>query len=52
MDKLKDLYYNPKTGFMSAQKLYLKLIKEISVRQIKEFLEKREAHQLRVGFCN
>ena len=51
MNRLKELYYNPKTGFMSAQKLYLKLNKEIPLRQIKKFLEK-QVHQLHKEFRN
>ena len=43
MDKL---YYNPKTGFTSARKLYLKLNKEVPMSQIREFLERQQVHQL------
>jgi len=46
MDKLYDLYYNPKTVFTSARKLYLKLNKEVPISQIKEFLECQQVHQL------
>ncbi len=46
MDKLYDGAYNPKTGFISAQKLYLKLNKEVPMSQIKKFLEQQEVHQL------
>ena len=46
MDKLYDLYYNPKTGFISAQKLYLKLNKEVPISQIKRFLEQQKVYQL------
>jgi hypothetical protein len=46
MDRLYELYYNPKTGFTSARKLYLKLNKEVPISQIKEFLERQQVHQL------
>ena len=46
MDRLYELYYNPKTGFTSARKLYLKLNKEVPMSQIKEFLERQQVHQL------
>jgi len=46
MDTLYELYYNPKTGFTSARKLYLKLNKEVPMSQIKEFLERQQVNQL------
>ncbi|OAJ40065.1 hypothetical protein BDEG_23844 [Batrachochytrium dendrobatidis JEL423] len=46
MDKLYELYYSPKTGFVSAQKLYLKLNKQLPMSQIKKFLDQQEVHQL------
>lgn len=46
MNKLYEFYYNPKTGFISAQKLYLKLNKEVPMSQIKKFLEQQEVYQL------
>jgi hypothetical protein len=46
MDRLYDFYYNPKTGFTSARKLYLKLNKEVPMSQIKEFLERQQVHRL------
>ncbi|OAJ42903.1 hypothetical protein BDEG_26295 [Batrachochytrium dendrobatidis JEL423] len=42
MDKLYELYYSPKTGFISAQKLYLKLNKQLPMSQIKKFLDQQE----------
>ena len=42
MDKLYDLNYNPKTGFISAQKLYLKLNKEVPISQSKSFLNSKK----------
>jgi transposase InsO family protein len=46
MDKLYDIYYDPKTGFGSALKLYLKLNKEVPMSQIKNFLEQQEVYQV------
>lgn len=44
---LHDTYYNPSTGLLSAQKLYQKLKKEgITLKQVKEFLQKQETSQL------
>ena len=46
MNRLYELYYNPKTGFTSARKLYLKLNKQVPMSQIKAFLERQQVHQL------
>ncbi|OAJ43890.1 hypothetical protein BDEG_27203 [Batrachochytrium dendrobatidis JEL423] len=46
MDKLYELYYSPKTGLISAQRLYLKLNKEVPISQIIKFLDQQEVHQL------
>ena len=44
---IRDAYYDPTTG-LSASKLYAKLRdKGITRKQVKEFLEKQEAYQLR-----
>jgi transposase InsO family protein len=45
MEELLDIYYNPKTGFISAQKLYLKLGKRISLKTINTFLKQQEVYQ-------
>ena len=46
MERLYELYYNPRTGFTSAEKLYRKLNKEIPLSQIKTFLQQQEVYQL------
>ena len=46
MEQLYELYYNPKTGFMSAYKLYLKLNKRVPLKKIQDFLQKQQVHQL------
>ena len=50
MDKIiSDEWYNPETGFISADKLYRKLIKEghkVTRKEVKVFIEKQETHQL------
>jgi hypothetical protein len=46
MEQLYELYYNPKTGFLSAQKLYLKLNKQVPMKTIQDFLQKQQVHQL------
>ncbi|EGF76807.1 hypothetical protein BATDEDRAFT_28304 [Batrachochytrium dendrobatidis JAM81] len=46
MDKLYKLYYSPKTGFISARKLYLKLDKQLPISQTIKFLDQQEVHQL------
>jgi hypothetical protein len=46
MDRLYELYYNPKTGFISAYKLYLKANKQIPLSDIKQFLQSQDIHQL------
>jgi len=46
---LKELYYDPSSGMLSLQKLYHKtkeLGYKITQKQIKDFLEKQETHQL------
>jgi transposase InsO family protein len=46
METLKDIYYDPKTGLVSLQKLYKKLDKKIPLSQLKEFLKTQETEQL------
>ena len=46
MEQLKELYYNPKTGLISANKLYFKLNKKVPLAKIKEFISNQEIHQL------
>jgi transposase InsO family protein len=46
MNQLKELYYNPKTGLISANKIYHKLNKSIPLSTIKDFIEKQEIAQL------
>lgn len=44
---IKSTYYDPTTGLISANKIYQKLKdKGVSLKQIKEFLEKQETSQL------
>ncbi len=45
-EPLRKIYYDPKTGFISAQKLYLKLDKTIPLREIQKFLDKQEIYQI------
>ena len=47
MDKIKEAYYNPSTGLISANKLYHKLKDEgITLKQVQDFLKNQEATQL------
>lgn len=46
MEKLQELYYNPRTGFISAEKMYLKLDKQVPLKLIKNFLLKQETYQI------
>ena len=46
-DKIKEAYYNPTTGLISANKLYQKLKEQgITLKQIKEFIRSQETGQL------
>lgn len=46
-DKIKEAYYDPTTGLISASKLYRKLKDQgISLKQIQDFLKKQEISQL------
>ena len=47
MEQLYELYYNPKTGFLSAQKLYLKLNKLVPMKTIQDFLQKQQVQKSR-----
>lgn len=46
MEQLKEFFYDPKTGFISASKLYLKLNKTIPLATINEFLKKQKISQI------
>lgn len=46
MEQLKDVFYNPTTGFISANKIYVKLKKEIPLAKIKVFLQSQELNQI------
>lgn len=46
MEQLKEFFYDPKTGFISAAKLYLKLNKTIPLATINEFLKKQKISQI------
>lgn len=46
MEQLKEFFYDPKTGFISASKLYLKLNKAIPLATIKDFLKKQKISQI------
>jgi len=46
---LKELFYNPKFGLLSAEKLYKKVREDgrkITLKQIKEFMDKQEVNQV------
>ena len=48
-NSLKDLYYNPATGYLSASKLYHKAIAnglKVSQKQVQKFVSKQLAFQL------
>ena len=45
-ETLRKIYYDPKTGFISAQKLYLKLNKTIPLTEIQRFLDEQEIYQI------
>lgn len=47
MDELRDLYYNPKTGLISAYKLYVKLNKTIPLKTIEAFINQQESYQIK-----
>ena len=42
MDRLKELYYDPRTGFVSPYKIYIKLNKTIPLPVIKKFIKEQE----------
>ena len=49
METLRELYYSPATGFISAEKLYLKakpLDSSITRKLVKEFLSRQETQQI------
>jgi hypothetical protein len=49
MDELSKIYYNPKSGYISLDKLYKKAKKEISdltLKEVKKFLEEQETYQV------
>jgi hypothetical protein len=41
-ETLRKIYYDPKTGFISAQKLYLKLNKTIPLTEIQKLLDEQQ----------
>ena len=48
-DKLKSLYYNPKTGFLSLTKLWERVKEEgipLSYNDVKRFLEQQKPYEL------
>ena len=48
-DKLKELYYNPKTGFLSFNKLWQRVKEEgipFSQNDVKRFLEQQKPYEL------
>jgi transposase InsO family protein len=47
MDELRELYYNPKTGLISAYKLYVKLNKTIPLKTIEAFINQQESYQIK-----
>jgi hypothetical protein len=46
MEQLKEFFYDPKTGFISASKLYLKLNKTIPLATIRDFLKNQKISQI------
>jgi hypothetical protein len=46
MEQLKEFFYDPKKGFISAAKLYLKLNKTIPLATINEFLKKQKINPI------
>ena len=50
MNKLRELYYNPKTGLISAYKLYIKLNKTIPLKTIEAFITQQESYQIKKQF--
>lgn len=46
MKDIKDFYYDPKTGLISAYKIYLKLNKSIPLSKIKDFISRQEVNQI------
>jgi hypothetical protein len=48
MDELRELYYNPKTGLISAYKIYFKLNKTIPLKTaIEAFINQQESYQIK-----
>jgi transposase InsO family protein len=47
MDELRELYYNSKTGLISAYKLYVKLNKTIPLKTIEAFINQQESYQIK-----
>ena len=48
-DKLKQVYYNSKTGFLSLKKLWERVKEEgipVSYNDVRKFLEKQKTYQL------
>jgi transposase InsO family protein len=50
MNELRELYYNPKTGLISAYKLYIKLNKTIPLKTIEAFITQQESYQIKKQF--
>lgn len=46
MEELKEFYFNPRTGLISAEKIFKKLNKKISLAVIKDFIKKQESYQI------
>ena len=46
-EKLKEIYYNPQTGLISANKLYQKVKQDgVTLKQVKDYINKQETAQL------
>jgi hypothetical protein len=45
-ERIKEIYYDPETGFVSAQSIYEKMKKEVPLRLIKEVLGEQEVVQV------
>jgi transposase InsO family protein len=50
MNELRELYYNPMTGLISAYKLYIKLNKTIPLKTIEAFITQQESYQIKKQF--
>lgn len=45
-DEIREIYYDPKTGYVSAKAIHKKLNGKYTLKQIKDFISKQEVNQL------